>query len=152
MYLYNLIYISALHSPRPCLWHLSVIPVKWTVSAGSPHLSNAAVCVAFMGCHVTCCVVLRCRWCGLPVSSSSPVMKLTSSGNVMLVTFSFSRQRHGAIFKAYFQAIPKEGVCVCVCICVSRDRFGEIVGNGKMGVFFPRCVWIPVVSNQVKCT
>ncbi|XP_076147284.1 suppressor of tumorigenicity 14 protein [Alosa pseudoharengus] len=48
------------------------------------------------------------RWCGLPVSGSSPVMKLTSSGNVMLVTFSFSRQRHGAIFKAYFQAVPKE--------------------------------------------
>uniref|UniRef100_H3C597 Zmp:0000001114 n=1 Tax=Tetraodon nigroviridis TaxID=99883 RepID=H3C597_TETNG len=47
------------------------------------------------------------RWCGLPVSGSSPVMKLTSSGNVMLVTFSFSRQRDGAIFKAYFQAIPK---------------------------------------------
>ncbi|KAI4894139.1 hypothetical protein NFI96_011323 [Prochilodus magdalenae] len=47
------------------------------------------------------------RWCGFPVSGSSPVMKLTSSGNVMLVTFSFSRQRHGAIFKAYFQAIPK---------------------------------------------
>ncbi|KAK2814863.1 hypothetical protein Q7C36_023129 [Tachysurus vachellii] len=47
------------------------------------------------------------RWCGLPVTGSSPVMKLTSSGNVMLVTFSFSRQRHGAIFKAYFQAIPK---------------------------------------------
>lgn len=51
------------------------------------------------------------RWCGLPVTGSSPVMKLTSSGNVMLVTFSFSRQRHGAIFKAYFQAIPKAGVC-----------------------------------------
>ncbi|XP_067341841.1 suppressor of tumorigenicity 14 protein homolog isoform X2 [Channa argus] len=50
------------------------------------------------------------RWCGLPVSGSSPVMKLTSSGNVMLVTFSFSRQREGAIFKAYFQAIPK-AVC-----------------------------------------
>ncbi|XP_056868687.1 suppressor of tumorigenicity 14 protein [Takifugu flavidus] len=49
------------------------------------------------------------RWCGLPVSSSSPVMKLTSSGNVMLVTFSFSRQRDGAIFKAYFQAIPRPG-------------------------------------------
>ncbi|XP_071026932.1 suppressor of tumorigenicity 14 protein homolog [Oncorhynchus clarkii lewisi] len=49
------------------------------------------------------------RWCGLPVSGSSPVMKLTSSGNVMLVTFSFSRQRDGAIFKAYFQAIPKAG-------------------------------------------
>ncbi|XP_016359176.1 suppressor of tumorigenicity 14 protein homolog isoform X1 [Sinocyclocheilus anshuiensis] len=47
------------------------------------------------------------RWCGLPISGTSPVMKLTSSGNVMLVTFSFSRQRHGAIFKAYFQAIPK---------------------------------------------
>ncbi|XP_054893854.1 suppressor of tumorigenicity 14 protein homolog [Poeciliopsis prolifica] len=49
------------------------------------------------------------RWCGLPVSGSSPVMKLTSSGNVMLVTFSFSRQKDGAIFKAYFQAIPKAG-------------------------------------------
>ncbi|XP_028972182.2 suppressor of tumorigenicity 14 protein homolog [Esox lucius] len=49
------------------------------------------------------------RWCGLPVSGSSPVMKLTSSGNVMLVTFSFSRQRDGAVFKAYFQAVPKAG-------------------------------------------
>ncbi|XP_046879507.1 suppressor of tumorigenicity 14 protein homolog [Hypomesus transpacificus] len=49
------------------------------------------------------------RWCGLPMSGSSPVMKLTSSGNVMLVTFSFSRQRDGAVFKAYFQAIPKAG-------------------------------------------
>ncbi|XDV47494.1 hypothetical protein PO909_017108 [Leuciscus waleckii] len=47
------------------------------------------------------------RWCGLPISGTSPVMKLTSSGNVMLVTFSFNRQRQGAIFKAYFQAIPK---------------------------------------------
>lgn len=37
-------------------------------------------------------------------------MKLTSSGNVMLVTFSFSRQREGAIFKAYFQAVPKAGL------------------------------------------
>lgn len=43
------------------------------------------------------------------MSGSSPVMKLTSSGNVMLVTFSFSRQRDGAVFKAYFQAIPKAG-------------------------------------------
>ncbi|XP_029385524.1 uncharacterized protein LOC115061354 [Echeneis naucrates] len=49
------------------------------------------------------------RWCGRPMSGSSPVMKLTSSGNVMLVTFSFSRQRDGAIFKAYFQALPKAG-------------------------------------------
>ncbi|XP_072306526.1 uncharacterized protein [Eucyclogobius newberryi] len=49
------------------------------------------------------------RWCGLPVSGLSPVMKLMSSGNVMLVTFSFSRQRDGAVFKAYFQAIPKAG-------------------------------------------
>ncbi|XP_023660683.1 suppressor of tumorigenicity 14 protein homolog isoform X3 [Paramormyrops kingsleyae] len=49
------------------------------------------------------------RWCGLPVSGSSPIMKLTSSGNVMLVTFSFNRQKDGAIFKAYFQAVPKIG-------------------------------------------
>lgn len=52
----------------------------------------------------------RLRWCGLPLLGSSPVMKLTSSGNVMLVTFSFSRQRDGAVFKAYFQAIPKAGL------------------------------------------
>lgn len=39
-------------------------------------------------------------------------MKLTSSGNVMLVTFSFSRQRDGATFKAYFQALPKAGLSV----------------------------------------
>lgn len=50
------------------------------------------------------------RWCGLPVSGSSPAIRLTSSGNVMLVTFSFSRQREGTIFKAYFQAIPKAGL------------------------------------------
>ncbi|XP_064187903.1 suppressor of tumorigenicity 14 protein isoform X1 [Anguilla rostrata] len=49
------------------------------------------------------------RWCGLPVSGPSPVMKLISSGNVMLVTFSFNRQRDGAMFKAYFQAVPKTG-------------------------------------------
>ena len=46
----------------------------------------------------------------MPMTGSSPVMKLTSSGNVMLVTFSFSRQRDGAVFKAYFQAIPKAGL------------------------------------------
>ncbi|XP_037136104.1 suppressor of tumorigenicity 14 protein homolog isoform X3 [Syngnathus acus] len=50
------------------------------------------------------------RWCGLPLTSgSSPAMRLTSSGNVMLLTFSFSRQREGAVFKAYFQAVPKAG-------------------------------------------
>lgn len=54
-------------------------------------------------------VFARLRWCGLPVLGPSPVMKLTSSGNVMLVTFSFSRQRDGAVFKAFFQAIPKAG-------------------------------------------
>ncbi|XP_019750466.1 suppressor of tumorigenicity 14 protein homolog isoform X2 [Hippocampus comes] len=50
------------------------------------------------------------RWCGphaTPVSS--PATRLTSSGNVMLLTFSFSRQREGAVFKAYFQAVPKAG-------------------------------------------
>lgn len=29
----------------------------------------------------------------------------------MLVTFSFNRQKDGAIFKAYFQAVPKIGQC-----------------------------------------
>ncbi|XP_039601443.1 suppressor of tumorigenicity 14 protein homolog isoform X1 [Polypterus senegalus] len=49
------------------------------------------------------------RWCGIPVTWTPPVIKLTSSGNVMLVTFSFNRQRDSAIFKAYFQAVPKTG-------------------------------------------
>ncbi|MGH0165154.1 UNVERIFIED_CONTAM: hypothetical protein FKN15_065262 [Acipenser sinensis] len=49
------------------------------------------------------------RWCGLPVTWTPPVIKLTSSGNVMLVTFSFNRQRESAVFKAYFQAVPKIG-------------------------------------------
>ncbi|MGH0175673.1 UNVERIFIED_CONTAM: hypothetical protein FKN15_071112 [Acipenser sinensis] len=49
------------------------------------------------------------RWCGLPVTWTPPVIKLTSSGNVMLVTFSFNRQRESALFKAYFQAVPKIG-------------------------------------------
>ncbi|XP_041089081.1 suppressor of tumorigenicity 14 protein homolog [Polyodon spathula] len=47
------------------------------------------------------------RWCGLPVTWTPPVIKLTSSGNVMLITFSFNRQRESALFKAYFQAVPK---------------------------------------------
>ncbi|MBN3321672.1 ST14 protein, partial [Atractosteus spatula] len=49
------------------------------------------------------------RWCGVPVTITPPVIKLTSSGNVMLVTFSFNRQKDSAIFKAYFQAVPKAG-------------------------------------------
>ncbi|XP_077481046.1 suppressor of tumorigenicity 14 protein homolog [Stigmatopora argus] len=50
------------------------------------------------------------RWCGLPVPrDSSAAMRLTSSGNVMLLTFSFGRQREGAVFRAYFHAVAKAG-------------------------------------------
>ncbi|XP_059824475.1 suppressor of tumorigenicity 14 protein [Hypanus sabinus] len=49
------------------------------------------------------------RWCGSPVSWNPPVIRLTSSGNVMLVTFSSKIRRGGAVFKAYFEAIRKMG-------------------------------------------
>ncbi|XP_055500316.1 suppressor of tumorigenicity 14 protein isoform X1 [Leucoraja erinacea] len=49
------------------------------------------------------------RWCGSPVSWTPPVIRLTSSGNVMLVTFSSKVLRGGAVFKAYFEAIRKRG-------------------------------------------
>ncbi|XP_057680390.1 suppressor of tumorigenicity 14 protein homolog isoform X2 [Corythoichthys intestinalis] len=50
------------------------------------------------------------RLCGLPEPQDSlPAMRLTSSGNVMLLTFSIGRQREGAVFKAYFHAVPKAG-------------------------------------------
>ncbi|XP_051870429.1 uncharacterized protein LOC127569668 [Pristis pectinata] len=49
------------------------------------------------------------RWCGSPVSWNPPVIRLTSSGNVMLVTFSSKIPRGGAVFKAYFEAIRKRG-------------------------------------------
>nr|XP_033798800.1 suppressor of tumorigenicity 14 protein-like [Geotrypetes seraphini] len=45
------------------------------------------------------------RWCEIPVSWSPPIMHLTSSSNVMLVTASLDRENN--LFKAYFQAIPK---------------------------------------------
>ncbi|XP_067896084.1 suppressor of tumorigenicity 14 protein homolog [Heterodontus francisci] len=49
------------------------------------------------------------RWCGSPVTWNPPVIKLTSSGNVMLVTFSSNVPRDGSVFKAYFEAIRKRG-------------------------------------------
>ncbi|XP_067848318.1 suppressor of tumorigenicity 14 protein homolog [Heptranchias perlo] len=49
------------------------------------------------------------RWCGSPVTWNPPVIRLTSSGNVMLVTFSSNVPRDSAVFKAYFEAIRKRG-------------------------------------------
>ncbi|XP_043928446.1 suppressor of tumorigenicity 14 protein homolog [Protopterus annectens] len=47
------------------------------------------------------------RWCGVPVSWAPPVTRLTSSSNVMLVTFSSDRNSEQHVFKAYFQAVAK---------------------------------------------
>ncbi|XP_077673023.1 suppressor of tumorigenicity 14 protein homolog [Eretmochelys imbricata] len=47
------------------------------------------------------------RWCGVPGAWSPPVIRLTSSSNVMLVTFSLDRRKESNMLKAYFQAIPK---------------------------------------------
>ncbi|XP_074839616.1 LOW QUALITY PROTEIN: suppressor of tumorigenicity 14 protein homolog [Carettochelys insculpta] len=47
------------------------------------------------------------RWCGVPEAWSSPIIRLTSSSNVMLVTFSLDRRKESNMLKAYFQAVPK---------------------------------------------
>ncbi|XP_053160411.1 suppressor of tumorigenicity 14 protein homolog isoform X2 [Hemicordylus capensis] len=47
------------------------------------------------------------RWCGMSGAWTPPVIRLTSSSNVMLVTFSLDRRKESNILKAYFQAIPK---------------------------------------------
>ncbi|XP_058706682.1 transmembrane protease serine 7-like [Poecile atricapillus] len=46
------------------------------------------------------------RWCG-PGAWSPSVVRLTSSSNVMLLTFSLDRRGERNILKAHFQAIPK---------------------------------------------
>ncbi|XP_040438988.1 suppressor of tumorigenicity 14 protein-like isoform X1 [Falco naumanni] len=46
------------------------------------------------------------RWCG-PGAWIPPVVRLTSSSNVMLLTFSLDRREESSILKAHFQAIPK---------------------------------------------
>ncbi|XP_063175233.1 transmembrane protease serine 7-like [Chroicocephalus ridibundus] len=45
------------------------------------------------------------RWCG--PGAWTPVVRLTSSSNVMLLTFSLDRRGESNILKAHFQAIPK---------------------------------------------
>nr|XP_034971375.1 suppressor of tumorigenicity 14 protein-like [Zootoca vivipara] len=47
------------------------------------------------------------RWCGSSGAWTSPVIRLTSSSNVMLVTFSLDRRKESNILNAYFQAVPK---------------------------------------------
>ncbi|KAF7251218.1 Suppressor of tumorigenicity 14 protein [Varanus komodoensis] len=47
------------------------------------------------------------RWCGMSGAWNPPVIRLTSSSNVMLVTFSLDRRKESNILKAYFQAVPK---------------------------------------------
>nr|XP_009912892.1 PREDICTED: suppressor of tumorigenicity 14 protein-like [Haliaeetus albicilla] len=46
------------------------------------------------------------RWCG-PGAWTPPVVRLTSSSNVMLLTFSLDRREESNILKAHFQAVPK---------------------------------------------
>ncbi|XP_062830824.1 suppressor of tumorigenicity 14 protein [Anolis carolinensis] len=47
------------------------------------------------------------RWCGISGSWTPPIIRVTSSSNVMLVTFSLDRRKESNILKAYFQAVPK---------------------------------------------
>ncbi|XP_051635950.1 suppressor of tumorigenicity 14 protein homolog [Manacus candei] len=46
------------------------------------------------------------RWCG-PGAWAPSVVRLTSSSNVMLLTFSLDQREGSSILKAHFQAIPK---------------------------------------------
>ncbi|XP_033930409.1 suppressor of tumorigenicity 14 protein-like [Melopsittacus undulatus] len=46
------------------------------------------------------------RWCG-PGAWPPPIVRLTSSSNVMLLTFSLDRREESSILKAHFQAVPK---------------------------------------------
>lgn len=46
------------------------------------------------------------RWCGSG-AWAPPVIRLTSSSNVMLLTISLDRREERNILKAHFQAIPK---------------------------------------------
>ncbi|XP_049605860.1 suppressor of tumorigenicity 14 protein isoform X3 [Syngnathus scovelli] len=98
---------------------------QWRLRVPSGHAVHLVVLVLYAGATAPSCGAHKmsaydfllplqnkiiARWCGIPLTSgSSPAMRLTSSGNVMLLTFSFSRQREGAVFKAYFQAVPKAG-------------------------------------------
>ncbi|XP_064412952.1 suppressor of tumorigenicity 14 protein [Latimeria chalumnae] len=50
---------------------------------------------------------LIARWCGISGTWTPPVIRLTSSSNVMLVTFTSEKSRRSNIFKAYFHAVPK---------------------------------------------
>ncbi|KAH0624959.1 hypothetical protein JD844_032912 [Phrynosoma platyrhinos] len=47
------------------------------------------------------------RWCGISGVWTPPVLRVTSSSNVMLVTFSLDRRKESNILRAYFQAVPK---------------------------------------------
>ncbi|XP_042298976.1 suppressor of tumorigenicity 14 protein homolog [Sceloporus undulatus] len=47
------------------------------------------------------------RWCGISGAWTPPVIRVTSSSNVMLVTFSLDRRKESSILRAYFQAVPK---------------------------------------------
>ncbi|KAM4904633.1 suppressor of tumorigenicity 14 protein-like [Sylvia borin] len=46
------------------------------------------------------------RWCG-PGPWTPSVVRLTSSSNVMLLTFSLDRRGESNLFKAHFEAVPK---------------------------------------------
>ncbi|XP_066477371.1 suppressor of tumorigenicity 14 protein-like [Tiliqua scincoides] len=47
------------------------------------------------------------RWCGMSGAWTPPVLRLTSSSNVMLVTFSLDQRKENNVLKAYFEAVPK---------------------------------------------
>lgn len=46
------------------------------------------------------------RWCG-PGAWTPPIVRLTSSSNVMLLTFSLDRREERSVLKAHFEAVPK---------------------------------------------
>ncbi|XP_008947142.1 PREDICTED: transmembrane protease serine 7-like [Merops nubicus] len=90
-----------LRVPSNCVVRLVVITLHGVTpeSCASHHLSAYDFLLPLQNKIIT-------RWCG-PGAWTPSVVRLTSSSNVMLLTFSLDRREESSILKAHFQAIPK---------------------------------------------
>ncbi|XP_050190068.1 suppressor of tumorigenicity 14 protein-like [Myiozetetes cayanensis] len=90
-----------LRVPSNCVVRLVVINLHGVTpeSCASHHLSAYDFLLPLQNKIIT-------RWCG-PGAWTPSVVRLTSSSNVMLLTFSLDQREGSSILKAHFQAIPK---------------------------------------------
>ncbi|KAJ7402115.1 suppressor of tumorigenicity 14 protein-like protein [Pitangus sulphuratus] len=90
-----------LRVPSNCVVRLVVINLHGVTpeSCASHHLSAYDFLLPLQNKIIT-------RWCG-PGAWTPSVVRLTSSRNVMLLTFSLDQREGSSILKAHFQAVPK---------------------------------------------